>query len=45
LRATRRGRVWEQEVGEVLGEHVSGGSGERICTIHRRLVLDTDWNN
>jgi hypothetical protein len=42
LRATLRGSVWEQEVGEVLGEHVGGGSGKRIYTIHRHLVLDAD---
>jgi hypothetical protein len=42
LRDTCRGSVWEQEVGEVLGEHIGGGGSERICTVHRYLILDTD---
>jgi hypothetical protein len=30
----------EEEVREVLGKHVGGGGGERVCTIHCRLVVD-----
>jgi hypothetical protein len=42
LRAARRGSVWEQEVREVLGEHIGGGGSERICMVHRHLVLDAN---
>jgi hypothetical protein len=42
LRATRHGSVWEQEVGEVLGEHINGSGGECICTVHHHLILDAD---
>jgi hypothetical protein len=45
LRAARRGSVWEQEVGEVLGEHISGGGGKRVCTVHHHLVLDADGDD
>jgi hypothetical protein len=42
LWATCHGSVGEQEVGEVLGEHIGGGGGERICTVHHHLILDAD---
>jgi hypothetical protein len=42
LRVAGAGSIWNQEVGEVPGEHIGGGSGERICMIHRLLVFDAD---
>jgi hypothetical protein len=29
-------------VNEVLGEHIGGGGGERVRTVHRHFVLDAD---
>jgi hypothetical protein len=40
LGIARRGNIGEEEVREVLGKHVGGGGGERVCTIHRRLVVN-----
>jgi hypothetical protein len=42
LRVAGAGSVWKQEVDEVLDEHIDGGSGERICAIHRLLVFNAD---
>jgi hypothetical protein len=41
LRVAGRGSVWEQEVCEVLYEHIGSGGGEHVPTVHRHLVLDT----
>jgi hypothetical protein len=42
LRVAGAGSIREQEVGEVLGKHVSSSGGERVCAIHCLLVFDTD---
>jgi hypothetical protein len=42
LRVAGARNVWEQEVGEVLGKHISSSGGERVRAIHRLLVFDTD---
>jgi hypothetical protein len=42
LRVAGHGSVWEQEVGEVLDEHISGGGGERVRTVHHHLDLNAD---
>jgi hypothetical protein len=42
LRAARHKSIWEQEVGEVLGEHIGGGGGVRICTSHFHLIFNAD---
>jgi hypothetical protein len=42
LRVAGAGSVWEQEVGEVLGKHISSSGSERVCAIHRLLVFDAD---
>jgi hypothetical protein len=38
------GSVWKQEVSEILDKHIGGGSGERICAIHRLLVFNANWD-
>jgi hypothetical protein len=45
LGATSWGSVWEKEIHEIFGEDVSGRSSERVCTVHRHLVVDTDRND
>jgi hypothetical protein len=40
LGAACRGSIWEEEVREVLGKHIGDRGGERVRTIHRRLVVD-----
>jgi hypothetical protein len=42
LRTACRGSVWEEEVREVLGEHIGSGGSERVRTVPRHLVLDAD---
>jgi hypothetical protein len=38
--ATRHGSVGEEEICEVLGEHVGGRSGESVRMVHCRLLID-----
>jgi hypothetical protein len=45
LGAANRGSVWEEEVHEIFGEDVGGRSSERVCTVHRHLVVDTNRND
>jgi hypothetical protein len=40
LRATRCGSIGEEKIHEVLGKHVDSRGGERVHTIHRRLVIN-----
>jgi hypothetical protein len=45
LGATSRRSVREQELHEVLGEDVGGGSGERVHAAHLHLVVDADGDD
>jgi hypothetical protein len=42
LRVAGRESIREQEIYEVLGEDVGSRGGERVHTVHRHLVVDTD---
>jgi hypothetical protein len=42
LGATSRRGVREEEVHEISGEDVGGRRSERVRTVHRHLVVDTD---
>jgi hypothetical protein len=43
--ATSRRSVQKEEVHEVLGKDVSGRRSERVRTVHRHLIVDTDRND
>jgi hypothetical protein len=42
LRIADAGSVWEQEVGEVLSDHVSSGGGKRVHAVHRHLIFNAN---
>jgi hypothetical protein len=45
LGGASRGSVREEEIHEIFGEDVGGRSSERVRTVHRHLVIDTDRND
>jgi hypothetical protein len=45
LRATSCGSPREQELHEVFGEDIGGGSNERVHVVHLHLVIDTDGDD
>jgi hypothetical protein len=45
LGAASHRSVREEEVHEIFREDVGGRSSERIRTVHRHLIIDTDRND